>query len=579
MNVDLVAQRSIPSSTKLSMFPMSDSRTTAFSPTTAISSKPKLAMSLHGFVGQPPFRAASQNTAPAFDIDIPTQPVGTSFGGRLSAGRQIMIHRLPTDTTEEKLRLMLLFSQDLLSVEVLPSDVSRDGALRSAIVKFNTPAGAQQAKDMLHGKTLRPNEPELLVEIISGSPTGTRGYLTEAGSRRYPKDDGLSTQTNGSTSITAPGALSRQPPRFGDSFSSPETPADFYHSIFSPQSPIGNHLTNQTHSLGKTLIHDTAEDDETRELLKDPVAYAENGATQQRRATAPQLPIQRLSNLSLNTTTNGNGTMAPYGHSGMTPMSAHANNMSPTIMNGANHPGNFGINHNNGRHTYPQSNPADQNPPCNTLYVGNLPIDTSEEELKAIFQKQRGYKRLCFRTKQNGPMCFVEFEDITFATKALNDLYGYLLHNSVKGGIRLSFSKNPLGVRSGQTAGPPVNGSMGNLNAMIAAPGNGYSITNGPPPGLSTPPGLNRVDYTNANGNSSVIQSTSGTTTPSAYTLNNNNYRWNPLYNAQHPTAPSSSPANRTNGSNGVNGSNGPNESDESNRGLPTYMPFMATRR
>src|SRR5271170_7250071 len=82
----------------------------------------------------------------------------------------------------------------------------------------------------------------------------------------------------------------------------------------------------------------------------------------------------------------------------------------------------------------PNSNPADQNPPCNTLYVGNLPMDTSEEELKALFQKQRGYKRLCFRTKSNGPMCFVEFEDTSFATKALNELYGHPLHNSVKGG-------------------------------------------------------------------------------------------------------------------------------------------------
>ena len=29
-------------------------------------------------------------------------------------------------------------------------------------------------------------------------------------------------------------------------------------------------------------------------------------------------------------------------------------------------------------------------------------------------------------------MCFVEFEDVSFAIKALHDLYGYMLHNSVK---------------------------------------------------------------------------------------------------------------------------------------------------
>ncbi|EEB07468.1 RNA-binding protein Scw1 [Schizosaccharomyces japonicus yFS275] len=93
-------------------------------------------------------------------------------------------------------------------------------------------------------------------------------------------------------------------------------------------------------------------------------------------------------------------------------------------------------------------NPADQNPPCNTIYVGNLPPSTSEDELKALFSTQPGYKRLCFRTKGNGPMCFVEFESIAYATEALKALQGVCLSSSVKGGIRLSFSKNPLGVRS-----------------------------------------------------------------------------------------------------------------------------------
>jgi RNA recognition motif-containing protein len=108
--------------------------------------------------------------------------------------------------------------------------------------------------------------------------------------------------------------------------------------------------------------------------------------------------------------------------------------------------------------TPPSINPVEQNPPCNTLYIGNLPMDTSEDELKAIFSKQHGYKRLCFRTKQNGPMCFVEFDDTSSATKALGELYGHMLHNSVNGGIRLSFSKNPLGVRSstvGNATPPP----------------------------------------------------------------------------------------------------------------------------
>lgn len=102
--------------------------------------------------------------------------------------------------------------------------------------------------------------------------------------------------------------------------------------------------------------------------------------------------------------------------------------------------------------------PADQNPPCNTLYVGNLPPNAQEEELRKLFSRARGYKRLCFKPKPGtGPMCFVEFEDVMCATRALNDLYGSLLSNSVKGGIRLSYSKNPLGVRQNSVpAIPPL---------------------------------------------------------------------------------------------------------------------------
>lgn len=112
-------------------------------------------------------------------------------------------------------------------------------------------------------------------------------------------------------------------------------------------------------------------------------------------------------------------------------------------------------------------NPADQNPPCNTLYVGNLPPDATEAELRALFAPQAGFRRLSFKTKApsastgshaHGPMCFVEFEDVGYATRALAELYGSQLPRpggmSNKGGIRLSFLKNPLGVRGpGQRRG------------------------------------------------------------------------------------------------------------------------------
>jgi hypothetical protein len=241
---------------------------------------------------------------------------------------------------------------------------------------------------------------------------------------------------------------------------------------------------------GKLIIGEEAGDDDTGDLIKDPLAYINNHAPSPRQISQP--PINAFGNLSLNTDMYG----GPASQRLSSPHSAHSYNSQksygpPTLGTRSAYPGSTFL-----RHNYPPVNPADQNPPCNTLYVGNLPLDTSEDELKALFSKQRGYKRLCFRTKQNGPMCFVEFEDISFATKALNELYGVQLHNSVKGGIRLSFSKNPLGVRAGQPGSnnpPPSMAGMGHLG--VSSPSGmtppGFSIANGPPPGLSMPPPMN----------------------------------------------------------------------------------------
>ncbi|RXK37390.1 hypothetical protein M231_05377 [Tremella mesenterica] len=122
------------------------------------------------------------------------------------------------------------------------------------------------------------------------------------------------------------------------------------------------------------------------------------------------------------------------------------------------------------------TNPADQNPPINTLYVGNLPAISPpthppnflEEALRGLFSRSAGFKRMSFRQKINGPMCFVEFEDIPYAAQAIQELYGHTLGGLVKGGIRLSYSKNSLGQRgsSHQTITPPVFGGIAQAVAM-----------------------------------------------------------------------------------------------------------------
>ncbi|WWC90262.1 uncharacterized protein L201_005195 [Kwoniella dendrophila CBS 6074] len=132
-----------------------------------------------------------------------------------------------------------------------------------------------------------------------------------------------------------------------------------------------------------------------------------------------------------------------------------------------------------GRGGLSASNPADQNPPINTLYVGNLPAISPpthppnflEESLRGLFSRCAGFKRMSFRQKINGPMCFVEFEEVVYASQAIKDLYGHNLGGLVKGGIRLSYSKNSLGQR-GNAHPSALNTSMfGGIAHTVALAG------------------------------------------------------------------------------------------------------------
>jgi hypothetical protein len=492
---------------------------------------------------QQTYQSLSMTTMNAFASEsgasTPQAPAGAFTSGPCS----VLIRRLPLNTTEDTLRLMVVWSKDFIDAEVLSPEKSEDPGFRSAILRFKSHPGALEAKNMLDGKPNVANDAQMIVEIFYGSPTASRRYTLDNTANPGPSSSTSSTASSG-------GPTPRQSSRFNGSFQTtqrvsptnngayasnelpnPEVSAH-YQSLFSPQSPIGNHLNDRTRITGKSLINnDSVDDDETGELLKDPVAYAENGpSVQARRPTNPQIPISRMGGLSLNTNgTTGSASLNSFATPTALSSMSHGNPMSPTLTNGGP-PVNYqlGSQHYQ-RHNFPPVNPADQNPPCNTLYVGNLPIDTSEDELKAMFSKQRGYKRLCFRTKQNGPMCFVEFEDVSFATKALHELYGHPLHNSIKGGIRLSFSKNPLGVRSGQGMSSPgpqnVPGVMQGMNgAMLGGAASTFSTASGPPPGLSAPPGLapNRMGYT---GSMSPMNGSAGQYTAASFAGTGNG--WN----------------------------------------------------
>lgn len=419
---------------------------------------------------------------------------------------------LPPNITEETLRSMFGWSEEFIAIKTLPIDQSEDSSPDSAVIYFHTYSGALEAKNILEGKANMSRDSSVQVEVFySGSLSSPQRFSSDSIGHTYQSTSTSSSPSSSGCSTPRQTTVFKksfqQSPRMSSANSiyvGTELPnpndSTLYQNLFSPQSPFGNHLSEGTRVTGKSLIkNDYVDDEETRELLKDPVAYAENGHSVQsrRQKINSQGPNPRINSLVLNMNANANTTPRPTylttnpatsqpNTSSMTPISATClNNISSSMSYRA---GRQQFQRNN----FPLVNPADQNPPCNTLYVGNLPIDTSEDELKAMFSKQRGYKRLCFRAKQNGPMCFVEFEDISFATKALHELYGYPLHNSIKGGIRLSFSKNPLGVRSGHSMTVPtrsnhsgntrcINGISTNVHGCF------FSTVSGPPPGLNTP--------------------------------------------------------------------------------------------
>lgn len=457
-----------------------------------------------------PFDGVASSTMRLGDSDKPVQNMN-GFG-KMGSGGAILMRKLPRNTSREALRSMFLFAKDFVDADFVPTEIPEDSGFLSAIARFNTLAAAEEARAMLDGKPNSKNEANMIVEMLTGPSASALG------GRRNTVDH---TATRGlSSGVPTTGPLSRQSSRFNGTFQSlerlttngpPQTNSDALpapdsnsrlHSIFSPQSPIGNGINDLPRVSGKSVI-DQDLDEETGELLKDPVGYAQNGhssasISMPRRSTNPQIPTSRFASLSL-TTNMASPPMQNYPQGGSARMGVPtpSSTLPPSMNNnmGGNHGFHYPAPH-TPRHSLPAANPNDLNPPCNTLYVGNLPADTSEEELKSLFSKQRGYKRLCFRNKQNGPMCFVEFDEVAMASKALNELYGYKLSNSVKTGIRLSFSKNPLGVRTGQPGSmnpsTPLTpqGPIPGANALGGMPNHMFSTASGPPPGLSAPPGL-----------------------------------------------------------------------------------------
>jgi len=67
-------------------------------------------------------------------------------------------------------------------------------------------------------------------------------------------------------------------------------------------------------------------------------------------------------------------------------------------------------------------------PPCNTLFVGNLPNNVTERELSILFRFMPGFCGVRLIQRENKPpICFVEFTDSTSAAYAMHNFQGIKL--------------------------------------------------------------------------------------------------------------------------------------------------------
>lgn len=101
------------------------------------------------------------------------------------------------------------------------------------------------------------------------------------------------------------------------------------------------------------------------------------------------------------------------------------------------------------------------NPPCNTLFIGNLGENINEEELRGLFSAQPGFKQMKVLRQERHTVCFIEFEDVNSATNVHHSLQGAVIPSSGSVGMRIQYSKNPFGKRKdGHPAGAPnANGA------------------------------------------------------------------------------------------------------------------------
>ncbi|KAK2378422.1 RNA-binding (RRM/RBD/RNP motifs) family protein [Trifolium repens] len=111
------------------------------------------------------------------------------------------------------------------------------------------------------------------------------------------------------------------------------------------------------------------------------------------------------------------------------------------------------------------------NPPCNTLFIGNLGENINEDEVRGLFSVQPGFKQMKIIRQERHTVCFIEFEDVNSATNVHHNLQGAVIPSSGSIGMRIQYpfllySKNPFGKRKDGNFPMAVPGANGAPLAM-----------------------------------------------------------------------------------------------------------------
>ncbi|CAJ2656530.1 unnamed protein product [Trifolium pratense] len=79
------------------------------------------------------------------------------------------------------------------------------------------------------------------------------------------------------------------------------------------------------------------------------------------------------------------------------------------------------------------------NPPCNTLFIGNLGENINEDEVRGLFSVQPGFKQMKIIRQERHTVCFIEFEDVNSATNVHHNLQGAVIPSSGSIGMRIQY--------------------------------------------------------------------------------------------------------------------------------------------